>query len=114
MKKIGFVTIFLFLIIGISLIALVSWWKTNTSALSADKSTQRIVIPKGESAEEIGNILFEKNIIRNPLAFKLYVQFFGKQTSINAGEFKLSPSMSLDEILETLGKGPEELWVTIP
>src|SRR6185369_3235938 len=48
------------------------------------------------------------------LAFKIYVQLFDKTQKVQAGEFKLSPSYSLAQIVDALSKGPVELWVTIP
>lgn len=90
------------------------WWKENTLPISGSKESVYLTIPKGKSASWIGEKLYKENLIKSPLAFKFYVQFFGKQGNINAGEFKLSPSMDLAGIVETLQGGPIELWVTIP
>lgn len=63
---------------------------------------------------QIGNKLHEQGLIKNTFAYKFYVQFFGKATRINAGEFKLAKNMNVPEIIKTLQGGPLELWVTIP
>jgi UPF0755 protein len=63
---------------------------------------------------QVANKLHEEDLIKSPLAFKIYVQVSGKSRSINAGEFRLSRNMDLAEIVEALGKGPLELWVTVP
>ena len=90
------------------------WWSANTSAMSTSTDLQRFIVPKGASAEKIGATLETEGLIKNALAFKIWVQLFGKQNSINAGEFQLSPDMNIEEIIVALGKGPQELWVTIP
>src|SRR3972149_234891 len=48
------------------------------------------------------------------VAFKFYVQLTGSSDKIQAGEFLLSPNLSLVEIVERFSQGPLELWVTIP
>jgi UPF0755 protein len=102
------------LTILIILVGVFFWWRASTSSFSSDESLQNFVIPKGLSAAEIGSKLYAQKLIKSPLAFKVYVQVFGKASKISAGEFGLSPSMTLFEIVETLQGGPRELWVTIP
>lgn len=91
-----------------------SWWGDNSKAVSSSEAAVRFVIPKGRSATQIGDKLFEERLIKSSLAFKIYVQLTGKAEKIQAGEFTLSPHHSLVEIVERLSSGPEELWVTIP
>lgn len=114
MKRFGFAVILLIVIVGGILLVGTFWWRSNTSALTSTENFQSFVIPKGRSAMQVGSKLEDEELIKSSLAFKIYVQVFGKSKSINAGEFKLSPSMSLVEIIEALGEGPLELWVTIP
>ncbi|MCH7729907.1 endolytic transglycosylase MltG [Patescibacteria group bacterium] len=114
MKKFPF---FVFLLIIVAVLVGVlgaSWWKTNIKAPSREASIERFVIPKGYSASQIGNRLFEQGFIKNSLAFKFYVQVTGKAEKIQAGEFTLSQNFSLIEVVERLTGGPEELWITIP
>ncbi len=72
------------------------------------------MVIRGRSASEIGRELYDKGLIRNPLAFKFYVQLTDKSDQIQAGEFRLSPSYSLEKIVDTLSGPPLELWVTVP
>lgn len=90
------------------------WWKENTKPVLAGAASKRFVIPKGFSASQIGNKLEKEGLIRNSLAFKIYVQITGKAKKIQAGEFFLSPSFSLTETVDKLTQGPYEVWVTIP
>jgi UPF0755 protein len=90
------------------------WWKENTKPVSADTAVADFVITKGTNAEKVGQQLYEKGFIKSPLAFKFYVQLFDKTQKVQAGQFKLSSSYSLAQIIDALSKGPTELWVTIP
>jgi UPF0755 protein len=71
-------------------------------------------VVRGRSASQIGEALSEEGLIKNPLAFKIYVQVFGKAAKIQAGQFRISSSYSLVKVVDTLTKPPAELWVTIP
>lgn len=112
MKKIIFLLIFL-VVLGVSFISF-SWWKNNTKPVSSDRKYKSFIIPKGKSAIGIGNELYSQGLIRSPLAFKIYVQFSAKEKKIQSGEFKISPSFTMFEVVDQLTKGPVELWVTIP
>lgn len=63
---------------------------------------------------EVAEALYEKHLIKSPLAFKFYVQLMGRTNDIQSGEFKIFPSLSIPEIVDVISKGPQELWVTIP
>lgn len=103
-----------FVLVGIVLFGGLVWWKGNISAVSGSNEKINFLITKGSSAMQVANKLYENNLIKSPLAFKIYVQVAGKASYINAGEFRLSRDMTLSEIVDALGKGPYELWVTIP
>ena len=92
----------------------VFWWKWNSRPISDDKTPIRIVIPRGRSASQVAQELYKKGLIRSPFVFKFYVQLTGKTKNIQAGEFQLSPNLSIPEILEVFSKGPLQLWVTVP
>ncbi len=109
-----FILLFTLLTLSFAVFFSFNWWSTNTSPMSSNAQPITVIIPKGKSAGEVGQMLYQKDLIRNPLAFKLYVQFFDKTKKINAGEFELSPSMGLQQIVEKLGKGPLEVWITVP
>jgi UPF0755 protein len=91
------------------------WWKA-VSAPANSQSTQEVlvVIPKGASAAEIGKLLAEKALIKDPFVFRLTAQIKGYATKIVAGTYKITPDKNLEEILQILQKGPLDVWVTIP
>lgn len=109
-KKIIFALLFL------ALVSLVGFYlvKDSFSPVSNDKSEIQVLIAKGSSVTQIGKVLEEKGIIKSSLAFKFYVQLTNSQNKIQAGEFEISPSLSLVEVVNMLKKGPKEIFVTIP
>lgn len=90
------------------------WWTKNSRPVSSSQTSQSFVIPKGSSATQIGAKLEDQGLIRNKLAFKFYAQLTGKSKKIQSGEYKLSPSYTLQKIVTQLTSGPLELWVTVP
>lgn len=90
------------------------WWNKNAGPVSSSESNKRFVIVRGASAVQIANNLQKEGLIKSPLAFKIYVQTRNKASKIQAGEYILSPHLSMVQIVDELLEGPDELWVTIP
>lgn len=78
-----------------------------------DKTTKIFVINKGESLTSIIKKLSKEDLIRNRVVFYLLVKQLGIEKKIQAGDFRLSPSMSAIEIAQTLTHGTLDIWVTI-
>lgn len=100
--------VFLFLAAGIG------WFYINAQAPSANKDFKFFLIEKGSSASQIGAKLESQGFVKSALAFKIYSQFSGKAGGIQTGEFRLSPSYNLFQVVDALTQGPVEIWVTIP
>ena len=68
------------------------------------ESTEQIevVIKKSESLKSISKKLEEAGIIRSATVFKYYVDFSDMSSKLLAGKFKLSPSMTYDDIINVL------------
>lgn len=74
-----------------------------------------IIIESGRGVSEIAKQLKEEGIIQNPFIFKIYVFLNKKDKNLKAGEYLLSPSMNIIQIVKILEKGQEALLkVTIP
>lgn len=89
-------------------------WNAQFKPASDSKEQKRILIEKGEALSEIAKTLKTDGLIRSELAFTLYVNQKGISNKLQAGTYRISPSMTLDQIIETLSGKPEEGWVTIP
>lgn len=79
-----------------------------------DRSNKIFVINRGESIREIGNSLKKEGLIRDPVAFFVYVKLNRQDKNIQAGDYRLSPSMSLSRVIDTINHGMLDVWVTIP
>lgn len=89
------------------------WWNFQLSAVSSDKISKDIVIPKGQSLSQIADNLKQENIIKSSFAFQVIVRQKGLGSKIQAGFFRLSPSMSVSEIIKILTSGSEGIWVRL-
>ena len=64
-----------------------------------------VEIPRGSSLGKISDILYENNLIRNKMVFKLYVDLSNKTSKLKAGKYKLSRDMDLGQIMDELLSG---------
>ena len=111
MKKL-YVAIGLFL--AIILVGVLYWISGQSPANAKDKSTKIFVIQKGESVREIGNNLKHEGLIRDPVVFFIYIKLNKQDTNIQAGDFRLSPSMNLAAVVNNLNHGILDIWTTFP
>lgn len=103
------------IIILVFIVAISLWWKNGTSPVSLkDKSQKVFVIPKGMAVREVGNKLKEQGLIRDPVVFFLFIKKNGLDQNVQAGSYKLSPSMDLTQIMYTIRHGTIDIWVTFP
>src|SRR5437870_592481 len=107
-KLLALVIIFLLLLLGVG-----GWWKLQLSPVSTDKQEKSIIISKGQGVSATADQLEKEGLIRSSLAFKIYVKQQNLGGKIQAGTFKLSPSMTTPQIVEALGHGALEVWVTL-
>ncbi|MGA2910378.1 MAG: endolytic transglycosylase MltG [Candidatus Microgenomates bacterium] len=110
MKKL----LFLPLLAMVVVVAAAVWFYLNALPVSGTANFSYFVINKGSSVSVIGDKLQSSGFIKSALAFKLYIRFTGQTAKLEPGEFRLTPSFSLFQMVDTLSKGPVELWVTIP
>lgn len=76
-----------------------------------------IEIPSGANAALIGELLYEAGLIRNQQVFQFYVRRHSLGHRFIAGIYNLSPSLSVEQIVEKLISGEiyaETIWFTIP
>jgi UPF0755 protein len=91
------------------------WWNNGMQAPDLKNTENSIfVINKGTAIRQVGNDLKEQGFIKDPVIFFLYVKKEGIDTGIQAGSYRLSPSMTLQQVMDTLQHGTIDVWVTIP
>src|SRR5206468_3743916 len=103
------IIIFLLFIVGTYL-----YFKFLTSAPNTSSDTKIFTITTGESTSEIAQSLEGDGFIRSALAFKILLKLTSQVGTIQAGDFKLSPSMSMSEIISNLQLGTIDQAITFP
>ena len=83
-------------------------------AVPNSKDEKIFVIAPRTPVIEIAQDLEQDNLIKNPLAFRFLVSRMGIGKNIQAGDFRLSPSMSSREIADELTHGVIDVWITFP
>lgn len=78
-----------------------------------NKQSKIFVVRKGENVTEIAKNLEKEGLIRNRVVFYLIVKKLGIERKLQAGDFRLSPSMSAEEIAKKLTHGTLDVWITI-
>lgn len=111
MKK----TIIFLIIIFMLTITSYIWWKNGISSANKEDKTEKVfIIRKGEGVREIANSLKKEGLIKDPIVFFLLIKTMGLDGKIQAGDFRLSPSMTTKEIAINLTHGTLDVWITIP
>src|SRR5712691_6980626 len=81
-----------------------------------DSTRQVVTVAPGSTAASIGTDLQQRGLIRSALVFRLAAEQAGVGTSLAAGDYELSRSMSTNEIIQILSHGQVKrgLLATIP
>jgi len=111
MKRFLTFVVFIILVVGTAVI----WWKNGTMPANANDHTAQIfIINKGEGMRKVSNDLKSKGLIRDPIVFFLLTKKLGLDTKIQAGDFRLNPSMSAYDVAQNLTHGTLDIWITVP
>ncbi|HCM37989.1 MAG: Aminodeoxychorismate lyase [Candidatus Gottesmanbacteria bacterium GW2011_GWB1_43_11] len=90
------------------------WWKDATQAAIPGETTTKIfVVEKGENVRSIATRLKNEKLIKDQIGFFLEVKLLNLDNKLQAGDFRLSPGMTTEQIIEQLTHGTLDTWVTI-
>ena len=111
MKKLLILIVFVIIVFS----ALSIWWNDMLLPVNPNnKMTSIFVVSKGDTVREVAYNLKTKRLIKNPIMFFLLLKKLGLDKQIQAGDFRLSPSMTTEDIAQTLTHGTLDIWITIP
>lgn len=114
-KRTIFFAIFFILLVTLPVV-LSQYYNYLLNPVSASVEAEPIifVITPGEPIVTVAQSLKEKNLVKNAFVFRLLIAQMGIGKSIQAGDFKLSQSMSARDIAKELTHGAIDVWVTLP
>lgn len=115
-KKLPIIKIIIGIIFALIMIAVlvVSWYYSSLSGTGTEEEKVTVEIPLGSGGNEIANILKENDIIKNVLAFKIYLKL-NQITLFQAGTYEFTKDMTVSEIIDALqtGKVSQKSYVKI-
>ncbi len=106
-----YVLLFLILVVGVS--SFLVYKEGSLPVDKSDKKTEIFVVARGSGVNQIAEDLNKAGLIRSKLIFYFVVKLNGLENKIQAGDFRLSPSMNATELAQALTKGTLDQWVTI-
>ena len=95
--------IFVFLIIILAISA-VLWYNMSLSGTGTSDEGVSLEIPLGSGSSSIAKLLKDNDLIKNEVAFKLYVKL-NNISNFQAGNYTLTKNMTVPEIIDNLQNG---------
>ena len=95
------------LVIGIVSIGYNRVYDAFLAPVSDSAEVVNFRIDQGDSVTTVGRKLEDAQLLRNRSVFRYLVQFKGLTNAISYGNFRLSPSMNVDQIIEQLTNGSQ-------
>lgn len=87
------------------------WYKRQLEAQNPQASTSvHFTIEKGEVTNAVAEMLEEKRVIKNALAFEWYLRFERPGVIIQSGRYAIKPRLTTPQIVDTLQKGKTNLF----
>ena len=89
------------------------WWVDATSPADLQNTqSQSFIVSSGEGVRSIATRLRNAGLIRDQIGFFVFVKLLRFDGRLQAGNFRLSPSMNTHAIIEELTHGTLDTWVT--
>lgn len=108
----------IYILLGVIIILFLAgiiWWKNGTAAADSNNKNPKIfIIDQGQGVREIAKNLKQEGLIKDPIVFFLLTKRLGLDNKIEAGDFRLFPSMTATQIAQELTHGTLDIWITIP
>ena len=104
LSKKGKIIILGIIILLIVIITPIIWYSISLGAVSKESSKVEVEIPIGSGSNAIGSILKKNGLIKNEMAFKIYVKLNNVE-GLQAGNYSIDKSWNVEEILEFLKTG---------
>ncbi|MFH1827461.1 MAG: endolytic transglycosylase MltG [bacterium] len=103
------ITIAFITIAGIALL----FYEGSLAVDKTNKDSQIFVVEIGEGTKSVAKKLSQENLIRSRIVFYTILYQLKIQNKVQAGDYRLSPSMSAYDIAQELTHGTLDRWITI-
>jgi UPF0755 protein len=122
-RKLSFTSCFLILLIIVIAICVIayfvfkSWYGNGVSQPNSDDtSIVTIEVETGTSPSQIGQLLYEYDLIQDTTLWDLYVRINNIGSNLLADKYRLPKNLSIKQIADTLQRPAENsvVWVTFP
>lgn len=108
--RISVLAVLLLMFLGGSLL----WWFDAVSPVDAkNTSTAIFVVSPGEGIRSIATRLKSEGLIKDTIGFFIHIKLQNLDSKIQAGDFRLSPSMDVATLASELTHGSTDVWVTL-
>ena len=101
-------------IAGVGALGATVWYKQMLSPVDVNsQQTFRVNIKEGMGSSDIAKTLEDNKIIKNSLAFSIYIRLHNSASKFKAGVYSVKASQSVDEIINHLTSGKtDEIAIT--
>lgn len=104
MNKLKYIILGIVVLGIIAVIGVIGWYNISLGAVSNQAEEVEITVPLGTLGVNVPKILKDNGLIKNELAFKLYMKL-NNITDFKAGTYKLNKNMDVKELVNYLQNG---------
>ena len=92
------------------------WYQQQLKPLSQQSEKITVIIPSGYTTAQIGQLLKQRDVIRNATAFEWYVRNSDLRDGLKAGQYQLDSSQSVKQIALIIAQGKiqQKLFTILP
>jgi len=99
------VLIIFFLIVSAAILAGLFFWNEISLPVSSSEENTFFTVSEGQGVKEIAAALKKEGVIRSEFWFEAYVFFDGSSSKFLAGNYYLTPSLNIKEVVEEMTRG---------
>ncbi len=98
------IIIFIILLLVVIISSILVWYKINIGKVSSNDKSVAFEVSKNDTYISISNKLKKQNLIKNVLAYKIYLKL-NKPVGLQVGTYSLKENMTVKDIISELSKG---------
>jgi len=102
-----------FFLLSTAVLVVASFWYKTALQPVGGTNGKIFVVKKGDSAKDIAERLESEGLVKNSLAFRIYLLTSNLDEKIEVGSFRLNSDQTAQEIGNELQHGQLDKWVTL-